>query len=466
MKMDFREQSIKELASDMASGAKSAREVVEASFARIEEANGEINAFVSLDHDGALSAAIAIDERRARGDVLPPLAGIPIGVKDLEDAKGLATTYGSACYRDAAPATVDSALVARLKAAGCIVVGKTNTPEFGWTAKTNNAVFGLTKNPWNLAHSPGGSSGGTAAALAAGMVPLATGSDGGGSIRIPAAACGLAGMKTSFGRVPQADAEAPAWLDLSSKGPMALRFSDITDVLNLVIGPDPRDSTSLPALDKALGTRIGRPLRVAWSKDLGYGETDTEVLAACTSALHALEGAGVQVVEIDHVFHEDPLDAWLSIVGACLERSFAPFAGTPAAAEADPILQMIVAGGGALTARGLIEAIDTRHLLTANLVSALSGYDLLLCPVSAGVTPETALDGMGTVNGESTINWVQYTYPFNMTRSPAASVPVGLSSSGVPIGLQVVGNWLDDHLVLELCNLLEQVMPFTHRASI
>ena len=327
-------------------------------------------------------------------------------------------------------------------------------------------MFGLTKNPWNLAHSPGGSSGGTAAALATGMVPLATGSDGGGSIRIPAASCGLAGMKTSFGRVPQADAEAPGWLDLSAKGPMALRFSDVTDVLNLVVGPDPRDSTSLPVLDRPLGARSGRPLRVAWSKDLGYGTTDAEVLSACTNALRALEGAGVEVVEINKVFTEDPLNPWLSIVGACLYRSFAPFAGSAAAAEADPILQMIVAGGGALSARGLIEAIDTRHFLTAELDAVLQGFDLLLCPVTAGVTPETALDGMGTVNGETTINWVQYTYPFNMTRSPAASVPVGVSNSGIPIGLQVVGNWLEDHLVLELCNLLEEILPFTLRANI
>jgi len=464
--MDFRDQSIKELASDIASGAKSAREVVEASFARIDATNGAVNAFVSLDQVGALAAADRVDECRRNGEALPPLAGIPIGVKDLEDAAGLPTTYGSACYRDAAPATVDSALVARLKAAGCIVVGKTNTPEFGWTAKTDNAVFGLTKNPWNLAHSPGGSSGGTAAALASGMVPLATGSDGGGSIRIPAASCGLAGMKTSFGRVPQADAEAPGWLDLSSKGPMALRFSDVTDILNLVVGPDPRDSTSLPALDRPLGVRSGRPLRVAWSKDLGYGTTDTEVLSACTNALRALESAGVEVVEIDKVFTEDPLNPWLSIVGACLDRSFALFAGSAAAAEADPILQMIVAGGGALSARALIEAIDTRHFLAAELDAVLQSFDLLLCPVTAGVTPETALDGMGTVNGETTINWVQYTYPFNMTRSPAASIPVGISSSGIPIGLQVVGNWLEDHLVLEMCNMLEEILPFTLRANI
>jgi Asp-tRNA(Asn)/Glu-tRNA(Gln) amidotransferase A subunit family amidase len=174
----------------------------------------------------------------------------------------------------------------------------------------------------------------------------------------------------------------------------------------------------------------------------------------------------VEVVEIDKVFTEDPLNPWLSIVGACLDRSFALFAGSAAAAEADPILQMIVAGGGALSARGLIEAIDTRHFLAAELDAVLQSFDLLLCPVTAGVTPETALDGMGTVNGETTINWVQYTYPFNMTRSPAASIPVGISSSGIPIGLQVVGNWLEDHLVLEMCNMLEEILPFTLRANI
>jgi aspartyl-tRNA(Asn)/glutamyl-tRNA(Gln) amidotransferase subunit A len=215
---------------------------------------------------------------------------------------------------------------------------------------------------------------------------------------------------------------------------MALRFSDVTDVLNVVIGPDPRDSTSLPTLDHPLGSSLGRPLTVAWSKDLGYGTTDDEILRASARALRALEEAGVRIIEVDTVFSADPLDPWLSIVGACLDRSFAPFAGTPAAAEADPILQMIVAGGGSLSARGLIEAIDTRHFLTRELDEVFQTVDLLLCPVTAGVTPQTALDGMGVINGETTINWVQYTYPFNMTRSPAASVPIGLSDSGVPIG--------------------------------
>ena len=157
--MDFRDHAVVDLARDISSGALSAKEVIEASFARIDATNESVNAFVALDRDGALRAAEAVDSARSRGEQLPPLAGIPIGVKDLEDAAGLPTTYGSACYRDAAPSLVDSALVGRLKAAGCIVVGKTNTPEFGWTAKTDNAVFGLTKNPWNLDYSPGGSSG-------------------------------------------------------------------------------------------------------------------------------------------------------------------------------------------------------------------------------------------------------------------------------------------------------------------
>ena len=464
--MDFRTESVFDLAHSISKGERSVPEVVTASLDRIEELNPRINAFTTLDRQGALREAAAVDGARSRGEALPPLAGIPIGVKDLEDAEGLPTSYGSACYRGAQPATGDSTLVARLKAAGCIVVGKTNTPEFGWTAKTDNALFGLTKNPWNLEHTPAGSSGGSAAAIASGMVPMATASDGGGSIRIPASACGLAGMKPSYGRVPQADAEAPGWLDLSAKGPLARRFSDVVMALNLVVGPDPADSSSLPALEAPLGRSIGRPLKVLWSPDLGFGETDREVLSACEAALRSLEAAGVEVTPIDCVFDEDPINPWLSIVGACLDRSFAPFEGSPALAEVDPILQMIVAGGAALSARGLIEAIDTRHFLTRQLTAALEGYDLLLCPTTAGVAPRNDLGGLGVVNGVETINWVQYTYAFNMTRSPAASVPIGKSAAGIPIGLQVVGNWLQDALVLELALLLEQVHPFADVAPL
>src|SRR6187397_1390602 len=211
--MDFRATTVAQLAQDVSAKRISARELVGAALARIEEVDNKVNAFVAVDEERALADAAALDARLAAGEEVGPLTGIPIGVKDLEDAAGFRTTQGSALYADSPVATSDSALVDRLKAAGCIVVGKTNTPELGHKADTVNLVFGATRNPWDLERSAGGSSGGSAAAIAAGLVPLCTGSDGGGSIRIPASVCGITGMKPSLGRVPMGGTKPPGWGD-------------------------------------------------------------------------------------------------------------------------------------------------------------------------------------------------------------------------------------------------------------
>ena len=205
--MDFREESVAGLARMVREGRVSAGEMTEHALRQIAACNPVLNAFVAVDQERARAAADAIDRKVAAGIDPGPLAGIPLAVKDLEDAAGYVTTHGSLAFAGDAPASSDSALVARLVAAGCVVVGKTNTPELGWKADTDNQMFGPTLNPWNLDHSAGGSSGGSAVAIASGMVPLATGSDGGGSIRIPSSCCGLSGMKPSHGRVPSGDAD-------------------------------------------------------------------------------------------------------------------------------------------------------------------------------------------------------------------------------------------------------------------
>src|SRR3954451_24036653 len=225
--MDFRRETVASLASAVRAGKTRARDLVAHSIERIEAANGEINAFVAVDFDAARGAAAEIDRQIAEGDDPGPLAGIPLGVKDLEDAAGLPTTQGSVAHQNDPRASSDSVLVARLRAAGAIIVGKTNTPELGWKAQTDNLVFGVTRNPWDTTRTAGGSSGGSAAAIASGMVPLATGSDGGGSIRIPSAICGLSGMKPSLGRVPAGGMEPPSWHLLSTGGPMARRTADV-----------------------------------------------------------------------------------------------------------------------------------------------------------------------------------------------------------------------------------------------
>ena len=264
--MDFREQSMRSVAERVNQGETTAVAVVTDALDAIEQLNQSLNAFCAVDPEHALQAAAEVDARRSRGDHLP-LAGVPFGVKDLEDAAGYVTSFGSAFHVDDAPAASDSELVRRLRQAGAVVVGKTNTPEFGYKGKTDNVPFGATKNPWQQSRSPGGSSGGSAAALAAGMIPLATGSDGGGSIRIPAALCGLSGIKTSQGRIPNGGPKPPGSGLLTVKGPMTVRIRDAAFALDQCLGDEPTDIFSLRVLDfgESAGSR-------ASSRDAGVGK--------------------------------------------------------------------------------------------------------------------------------------------------------------------------------------------------
>ncbi len=341
--MDFRDHTVAELAAAVRSGARPALEMTEAALARIARLNATINAFVAVDEDGARAAASALDQRIAAGEDVGPLAGMPIGVKDLEDAEGFVTTNGSAVHADDPPAAQDSLLVERLKRAGCVVVGKTNTPEFGFKGDTTNPVFGPTRNPWDTTRSAGGSSGGTGAALASGMVPIATGSDGGGSIRIPGSLCGFSAFKPSVGRVP--NRTAPGWLDLSVSGPMAVRARDVALALDAVVGPDPRDRASLPAsgrpwLDGVDAASL--PDRVAWSPTLGYGTVDAEIARVCAEAVATLEAAGVEVVEVEQVIDQDPGFDWARISGLCNLRSLDDVDGTDRWELVDPELRALI----------------------------------------------------------------------------------------------------------------------------
>lgn len=460
MGSDIRTASVEDLAAAVHAKEVSARELCDAALAAIDEHNGTLNAFVALDAEGARAAAAAIDDRLAAGDAVGPLAGIPIGVKDLEDAAGFVTTQGSALHAADAPAAHDSALVARLRAAGCVVLGKTNTPEHGWKAETDNEVFGATRNPWDTARTPGGSSGGSAAAVAAGLVPLATGSDGGGSIRIPSALCGLTGFKPAQGRI-STGSETPDWPLLSSRGPMARRVRDVAFVLDLVTGPRPDD---LYALAAPVGGGWRRllddpvpPKRVAWSPTLGYALVDDEVRALCEAALGTLEDAGAEIVEIDSVFPEDPVGDWLALAATYNLRSLAPWKGTPGWDRIDPGLRATVEWVDAkVTPVRVVEALDAAFALHARLADLLAGFDVLLTPTTAGVTPRCGESG--TVNGQPDVNWVRFTYPFNLTQSPAGTVCAGLTRDGLPVGLQVVGAKHDDATVLRTLAVLEDAL--------
>lgn len=459
--MDFRQEHVEDLAARVSRGELSARDLTAVALARIDATNGAIGAFVAVDEDAAMAEAAEIDERIANGDPVGPLAGIPIGVKDTEDASGFRTTQGSLLFADRSVARGDSVLVERLRQAGCIVVGKTNTPELAWKADTDNRVFGRTANPWSLGRSAGGSSGGSAAAVAAGMVPMATGSDGGGSLRIPSALCGLSSLKCSLGRVPVGGANPPGWADLSSKGIITRTIRDQVLALDSVIGPEPTDLRALPMPDESWLDAVQElrvPRKVLWAPTLGYATVDPEVLAVCEGAIALLEARGTEVVRVDDVFDEDPAVGWLVLAMAANIRTVEEAdPGGHRWDELDPgLASMLEWTRREATVTSTIEAQDLAHRLNVRLVEVFHQAPLLLTPTVAGQTPVG--DGFGTVAGVADPTWVRFTYPFNLTRSPAGSVCAGFTADAMPVGLQVVGPQHGDVVVARMLAVLEETI--------
>ena len=464
--MDFRDRRMGDLALDLRAGRLSAESLLASTLNRIEELEPKLNAFVNLrDPEAVLAEARSIDARLARGDDPGPLAGMPLAVKDLEDVAGLRTTFGSALFDDAAPAAADSIEVARLRAAGAIVVGKTNTPEFGCKGATDNALFGATHNPWNLAYSPGGSSGGSSAALAAGLVPLATGSDGGGSIRIPAALCGHSGFKPSQGRVPMGG--APTTGLLAVRGPMTLALADTVRALDVVRGDHPADIFGLPdSLEPWMPVFEARqlPKKVLWCPTLGYAEVDAEVARICGAAVDGLRAAGVEVIEVESVFAEHPLGNWWTLWTALLARKLGGLRDDPRWEKVDPALKSMVATGLKVSGVDFALAIDACHHYNDQLEQAFASAPYLLSPTCAGRAPRSG-EG-GTINGKPTAAWVEMTFGFNMTRNPAASVHAGVDQAGLPVGLQIVGRQRDDLGVLCAAGAIEDLLGGPGRAPI
>ena len=455
---DFRTLTVEQLAARVRDRSLRAASVTEAALARIEAANPVLNAFVAIDADDARSQAAAIDDRLDAGHEVGPLAGIPIGVKDLEDAAGFRTTRGAMHLRDVASATEDATEVARLRAAGCVVIGKTNTPEFGWVGDTYNPLFGATRNPWNTERSPGGSSGGTSAAVASGMVPLGTGSDGGGSIRIPSALTAMSGHKPSQGRVPSGPAPMGA-ADLSTVGPMARRIRDVALALDVVVGPTPGD---LRSLDRPTTSWRGAlddppaPARVLWVPSIeGFGP-DAEIGSICAAAVERMASAGVDVVEsgpvLDHV-----ISSFLLLFYGGMVPAYRELMGTDAWADVTPGLAAIVEGA---VERATIDSVENARVEgqahSLRLAEAMDGYDVLVSPLTAGHAPVSMRDGV--VDGEETPSWVSYTYPFNVTRRPAGTTCAGFAADGMPVGLQIVGHQLDDQRVLEVTAWIEDLL--------
>ena len=456
---DFRTVTVEALAAMVRDRTLTAAAVTEHALERIDALNGVLNAFVALDADAARSEAAAIDALIDAGDDAGPLAGIPIGVKDLVDATGFHTSKGAMYTRGAAPAASDCTEVARLRAAGCVVLGKTNTPEHGCMGDTYNPRFGATLNPWNPERSPGGSSGGTGAAIAAGMVPVGTGSDGGGSIRIPSAICGLSGLKTSHGRVPSGPPPS-GLIDLSCVGPMARLIRDVALCLDAVVGPHPADLRSLPAPGVSWRAALDSPrvpARVLWAPSIDGGPVDSEVAAACAAAVDRLAAEGVEVVEAPTEIGSVPGIFLQLFFGGLIGPVFRSLYGTDEWADVTAVLaRMLEDVYERVTAVSLYEARQQAGELSVTLAEAMDGYDVLLMPTLAGQAP--APGGHGTIDGEETPNWFRFTPLANLTRRPAGTVCCGFSREGVPIGLQVVGHQLDDVAVLETLAVIEDLL--------
>ncbi|HEY2772592.1 MAG TPA: amidase family protein [Candidatus Binatia bacterium] len=453
-----------ELSALVQDGEISPVESVAAALARIEATNPSIGAFSHVCAQRALEEA-RIQEKGLLAGVQPgPLAGVPFGVKDLEHVAGLPTSHGSAAFVGRV-ATEDSVQVARLRAAGAIVVGKTNTSEFGCTAYTKNLPFGVTRNPWNLERTPGGSSGGSGAAIAARMVPMATAADGGGSIRIPACYVGAFGMKPSFGRVPTGDSAMNMlrWADTLHYGPLTRSIRDAALMLDVTAGPHPSDPNSLPPPGVSYSDAIDEPLRklrIAFSKDLGYARVDADVLREVHAGVEVFRSLGHAVDEIDTVF-PDIGRAWAYLAGS---ETYAELA--PAVEGREHLLGRGFWQGTLATAQLTMAAMGDiareRWELNRILEEVFDRYDLLLTPTlpteafgAAGPFPRV----VGGEPVESPLAAVAFTYPFNMSGHPAATVRAGMTDGALPAGLQIVAQRHRDDLVLQAAAAYDAVRP-------
>ena len=444
----------------------SAVEVIEHFFQRIDRLDPQLNSYLALRRDEAMADARAADEAVQRGDRLGPLHGVPISIKDLEVTKGLTTTMGSALFRDRVP-EVDSIVVERVKAAGAIILGKTNTPEFGQSGTTENELGEPCRNPWNTERTPGGSSGGAGAALAAGLCTLATGTDGGGSIRIPASFSGIFGIKPSQGRVPRFGGYGrPSANHFSQSGPMTRNVADCALLLQVLAGPDSRDVTSLreTPMDFSAGLRAGvRGMRLAWSPDFGYAGVDPEVLQVTEKAARLFEELGA-TVETPNLVLEDPFPAFWDVFATATYTSYGHLLDEHRNDFSYYGLRAIE-HGAEMTGADLSRAIFRVDQLGRQLEDFFDDYDLLLSPTMA--VPAFPIDQRPSVIGGKQVEpfwgYLPFTYPINMSGQTASSVPCGFSQDGMPIGLHIVGPRGSEAKVLQASAAFEQAQPWADK---
>jgi aspartyl-tRNA(Asn)/glutamyl-tRNA(Gln) amidotransferase subunit A len=448
--------SAAQLHADFLAGRASPVEVMDRIFQRIGTLR-DLGAYWTLNEDARKAAA---DAERAlhEGKPIGPLHGVPFSVKDLIATAGLRTTRGSAMFADWVP-QANAPVVERALAAGAILVGKTSTSELGWKAITDAPLFGVTRNPWNPAFTPGGSSGGAATAVAAGLGALAIATDAAGSARLPAAFCGVFGMKPSFGRIPIHP--APAAESLVHVGLVTRTVRDCALLLSVVAGPDERDRNSLPA-DNA-GDSSSGGLRAAWCPRFAGLAVEPAVLAQCAAAVAQYQRAGL---------HVDEIEVELPDISAAFRTLFHGTFGAPLAdalpkwrSRMDPGLVEMVEAGRRLSAYELTKANMARAAFCDALGKIFDKYELLLLPVAGSAAVPLEAVAQANIDGVPSAfpQWLSFLYPFNLSGQPAASIPCGWTDDGLPVGVQVVARRFQDRLLLNAAAQFESVLPWANR---
>ncbi len=454
-----------EMARHIRSKELSARDVMAAHLAQIERVNPKVNAIITLDAEGALQQAAAADEALARGEAVGPLHGLPIAHKDLVMTKGMRTTYGSPIHKDFVP-TQDDLIVERLKKGGALTIGKTNVPEFGAGSQTFNPIFGATLNPYDTTKTCGGSSGGAAVALACGMIPLADGSDMGGSLRNPSNFCNVVGFRTSPGRVLVWPKQA-GWGSLSVQGPMARTVQDVALMLSAIAGPDARSPIELNEPGAIFAQPLARDfknVRIAWSRDLGSFPVDPKVTAVLEGQRHSFEAIGCAVEDGEPDFRD--ADEVFKVLRAwSFELSYGDLLKTHRDQIKDTVIWN-VEEGAKLTGPQISRAESKRTALYHRVREFMEQYEFLILPVSQVPPFPVNQPYITQINGtpmDTYIDWMQSCYFITVTGLPAISVPCGFTPEGLPVGVQIVGRHQDDFGVLQLAYAFEQATNIGQR---
>lgn len=451
----------------------SAVDVAEAVLRRMDVLEPHIHAFCTPTPDVARAAAREVDRKIAAGGAVGVLAGVPIGIKDLVATKDIKTVMGSKLYEHFVP-DEDDIVVERLKAAGAVIIGKTNVPEFGYSGVGHNPVFETTRNPWNLAMTSGGSSAGSGASVAAGLAPFAIGSDGGGSVRIPSAHCGLYGIKASMGRVALypgcRDERYPgvsSWETLEHIGPMSRTVTDSALMLSVIAGPDPRDRYSIPAADfdyvEAVKGSI-KGLRIAYSEDWGYAAVDPEVRRVVSEAVQVFEKElGCTVERANPGWGPEMGGYFWTLVAADTDLKGMREMIKGREHEISPHLVDLITRSW--TGQDFTDAHTARKMLCNKMWRFMANYDLLITPTLAVPPFPVHMQGPEIIEGRMGHNasWLCFTFPANLTGQPAASIPAGFTKDGLPVGMQIIGRHLDDRTVLAASGAFEQARPWAHK---